>query len=432
MCDSKGEPTGQHLCPHSASRVGRILIGIHLNQLGGSLPAALLALALGVILLVPLFSHVSGRMIASRSSQDVAGDQYATDAGVEYGVWKLRNDPTFRSTVDSSPLTPFTVTPAVQVNGVLTATTASALYTLSWSVLNPAPGSVEKGGALAAVAGGDTIYAFRGDKSNDFWGYSISGNSWFSLANTPQKVGEGGALAYPGGVYVYGLRGDKNDDFWRYDIPNNSWNSLPVAPARVGDGGALVYAGGLLYALRGDKSTDFWRYSIVNGNWTPRASTPDRVAKGGSLAYTGGDFIYATQGDKNNDFWRYSISGDSWTPLANTPGDMDDGGSLLYTGGDYIYAFPGGKSNAFWRYSLSGGSWEIIDPTPALVGKGAAMAYAGGPYLYAFRGDKEVDFWRYLAVPPRYDVISQTSLVTTYARIEWDGSSVSVIFWDIQ
>ena len=114
----------------------------------------------------------------------------------------------------------------------------------TWASMEPAPGSVHWGGALAYVPTvGDSgfIYALRGDGKKDFWRYDINTDTWdITLSQTPANVKAGGALAYDGGNYIYALRGDGTRDFWRYDIGANTWSTLSQTPANVKEGGALA------------------------------------------------------------------------------------------------------------------------------------------------------------------------------------------------
>ncbi len=91
--------------------------------------------------------------------------------------------------------------------------------------------------------------------------------AWTSMANAPEKVKWGGALAYDGTNYIYAFRGDDEKDFWRYSISGNSWEPLTDAPDKVKEGGALAYANGYVYALQGKDQKSFWRYSYnVSGH----------------------------------------------------------------------------------------------------------------------------------------------------------------------
>ena len=249
---------------------------------GRSLPFALVALAVGALLVGSFLTYVSTSLLGSRAVQEGMNKEYSSDAGVEFGIWKLVNDAGFRSQVDATPGTPVATGPII-VNDFTTSITVTSVVTDIWTTLADAPANVGAGGAL--VYDGTYIYAFRGDKKQDFWRYSISGNSWTAQTSASANVGDGGALAYDG-TYIYALRGDRNQDFWRYSISGNSWTARTNTPANVGDGGALAHDGTYIYALRGDKKQDFWRclpgpptYDIV--------ASADGVSIAARIAITG-------------------------------------------------------------------------------------------------------------------------------------------------
>jgi len=143
-------------------------------------------------------------------------------------------------------------------------------------------------GADLVWTGGDYIYAFPGayeeqlpkDEERHFFRYSVSGDSWVELENTPYNadggIDDGGSLLYPGyGDYIYALKGGDDgaggggspgDDFWRYSISNDSWEILPSIPAGVGDqnGHRLGLSDGKIYCWRGcfDDGT-LWAYPLA-------------------------------------------------------------------------------------------------------------------------------------------------------------------------
>ncbi len=73
---------------------------------GKSLPATLITLAVGSLLLTPFLSFVSSRSLGSGSARNAIAAQYSADAGIEFGIWSLLNDSSFRSLVDNNPGTP--------------------------------------------------------------------------------------------------------------------------------------------------------------------------------------------------------------------------------------------------------------------------------------------------------------------------------------
>ena len=396
---------------------------------GRSLPAALITLAVGSILLTPFLAFVSSRSLGTGSARETFNEQYAADAGIEFGIWSLLNRPAFRSQVDANVGIPQALSFPGSLNGYTPSITVTGLPLGLWFVRQSAPWTVERGGALA-YGGGDRLYATRGDSSLAFGYYSISTNQWFSLANTPQTVQRGGTLVYGGGNYLYALRGRNSEAFWRYNITTNNWASMQPTPDKVREGGALTYNGGnFLYALRGN-TNDYWRYNITNNSWAVMANTPANVDYGADLVTVNANTIYAYRGDNTNTFWRYDAASNSWTTRQNTPGIVTDGGALAYHSGNYIYGLQGGTTG-FWRYDLTSNTWKILASTPAIVGWGGDISFTHSEGGFVQRGNNFSDFWEFKVTPPRYDISSQAGNVTTDSRIELDGSSKEILFWDI-
>ncbi len=75
---------------------------------GQALPLALVALAVGAVLVAPFLTNVSVNLLASRKTDEAIADYYSADAGIEWGLWRLKNDPTLttNSTYTETPLQP--------------------------------------------------------------------------------------------------------------------------------------------------------------------------------------------------------------------------------------------------------------------------------------------------------------------------------------
>ena len=202
---------------------------------------------------------------------------------------------------------------------------------------------------------------------------SAAPNTWTTLATTPATVAQGGRLVYPGsGDTIYAFRGNTTTTFWGYSIANNIWAALAAAPATVQSGGSLVYpgSGDTIYAFGGNLTTSFWAYSVKNNTWTTMAAAPATVESGGSLVYPGsGDTIYAFRGNTTTTFWAYSITNDTWTTMAVAPATASSGGALVYPGsGDTVYALGGNTTTNFWGYTVpfySGPNWYVNDVSTA-------------------------------------------------------------------
>lgn len=146
--------------------------------------------------------------------------------------------------------------------------------------------TVLKGGALVYLNG--NVYAFLGNDSQEFWRYSVSGNSWMQMASTPTggTVNTGAGLTTDG-AYIYGMQGDGKMGFWRYNPATNVWLTLASTLDSIGDGGGLVYANGAIYALRGGGKPNFYRYNIAANNWTRLTSTAANIDDGGVITFDG-------------------------------------------------------------------------------------------------------------------------------------------------
>src|SRR6185369_7280402 len=199
--------------------------------------------------------------------------------------------------------------------------------------------------------------------TTDFFRYSISGNSWTSLASTPLTA-VSGSLVYPGsGDFIYAARGSSTSTFYRYSISGNSWTSMTSAPGVISMG-SLNYpnTGDFIYALGGGGLATFYRYSISGNSWTTLTAAP-QIINYGALLYPGsGDFIYALRGTIGNGFYRYSISGNSWISGMAGADTAQIGGGAVYAGG-FAYALQGnGLATGFYRFSFvsypSSGTFE--------------------------------------------------------------------------
>ena len=223
---------------------------------------------------------------------------------------------------------------------------------------------------LVGASGSDYIYAIEG--SNDtlpLRRYSISGNSWTSLAN--YTIAYFGAQMLWNGTdnFIYLIRG-QSTGFDRYSISGNSWSSManiPAAlPSSIAQTAALRYGSeDYIYLFRGNGFSDFYRYSISGNSWSSMASLPAAADVGIQAVRDGnGDYIYVASGNGTN-FYRYSISGNSWTSMAALPASISgtNAGALHDDGSDYIYLL---SNNSFYRYSISGNSWATMASAAAV------------------------------------------------------------------
>jgi len=78
------------------------------SERGQALPLALLALAAGMLIIVPFANHIGGNLVDSRIYGQVIIEQYSCDAGVEWALWKLKGNPvlTTSTNYESTALEP--------------------------------------------------------------------------------------------------------------------------------------------------------------------------------------------------------------------------------------------------------------------------------------------------------------------------------------
>lgn len=407
------------------------------TEQGRSLPAALIALAVGSLLLSPFLSFVSSRSLGTTAAAETFQEQYAADAGVEYAIWKLLNDAAFRNQVDNNdPEDPPIRTFPKTINGFNPEVEVTALPFGSWYLRQPHPASINDGADLI-YTGGDCVYALQGKTTKGFYCFQLSTQSWTSLPDTPIDIKSPGNLAYPGGGYIYGIfdkgQGNKGE-LYRFNLTNGQWdnNWIKDTPGKLGNNVDMAGINGKIYILGGQgNNVDFWAYDANNSNWDTLSRIPSKVGEGVALTAYDNDTLFAFQGNDNG-FWEYDISSDSWNALANAPGTVKGGGSLAYHSGIYVYALQGGGNTGFWRYDVTINSWVVLTPTPAGVNDGGSLVFTNHEGGFALRGGGSTDFWEFNVTPPQYDITSQAGNITISSRIELEGSTNAIIFWDIE
>lgn len=431
------------------------------SEQGRSLPAALIALAVGSLLLTPFLSFVSSRSLGTTAAAETFQEQYAADAGIEFGIWTLLNDPTTKAQVDAAGGTPVSISFPETINGQNPSLTITALATgLNWLQDPPAdpPRSVGPGGALE-YDGGNNLYILIGDGDNRFYRYNTVSDNWSQLTRIPYvsvihsppgppdisflSVDTGSDLVYTGTgnndlyalVKGYPLFGPDADYLYRYSIDNPGWQNVTSTPDELEAGACLVFDGSSsLYIFQGESST-FWRFS--GSGWQTLQNAPGQVGAGAALVYTGGSYLYAFPGGGSSEFWRYEIgSGSPWTVLSDQPGGalpgpVTAGGSLTYDGIDAIYALAGG-SQAVWRYTISSNTWTSLVDAPANVGSGGDLALIDDSNGYVLRGNNQDDYWRFQLESTRYDINAQAGNTAIHTGVELDNGNPTILFWDIE
>ena len=113
----------------------------------------------------------------------------------------------------------------------------------------------------------------------------------------------------------------------------------------------------------------------------------------------------------------------------NTPAKVGSGASLAYIGGNYIYALRG-NSTDFLRYSVTMDSWTTLTAAPGKSWARAEIVFTHSEGGFTPQGNSTA-FWEFEVTPPRYDISVLAGSVSTDTRYEIDGSTRTILFWDI-
>jgi hypothetical protein len=239
---------------------------------------------------------------------------------------------------------------------------------------------IKKGARLETV-GDQLIYAVKGNNTFEFWRYGVDSlQGWTEVTPIPsgvsgRKVKGGTGLNYIPSLHeLRFLKGSNTLEFYGYSVAGDSWFTLASVPPgpkgkRAKYGSCTAFDGDhTIYMLKGrTRDYEFYAYDILRDTWVAKTSLRDsrftgrrrKVKKGAWLAYDPEfDKLYATKGGKTTEFWYYDPARDTWVETTDTipvPSGYRKT-RLPYRGavGEYgkgkIYVFTGNKTLAFYRF----------------------------------------------------------------------------------
>jgi len=335
--------------------------------------------------------------------------------------------------------------------------------------------NIKDGGSILAVPAmpGEKVsgylYAFKGNKSNEFYRYSLNTGVWWQMESIPfgkrwpdttkinkKQVSKGAALLYDNGTTIYALKGKGTFEFWAYDITLNTWTQKAFVPSTKGlkGGTSMTLKDGRIYLLAGSQKVtapNFFVYDPATNVWTTLNSAPtafdNKAFKDGSCITMLNDVIYALKGGgKHNYFSRYSGEPAIWSiaeaetiPL-QYPISMiarpkktkvKDGGAMTNDGND-IYAVKGGGTQEFWKYTPGEpyGTWTALDTIPKLHKKSVIKTGASLTYLddiiYILKGNNTLELWKYM-IPEKSFGLKLNPSITTPVMLNSNSIVTSVI-----
>ncbi len=308
-------------------------------------------------------------------------------------------------------------------------TTTLSRYTIStntWTTLAAAPAGMLTNARMIRNGSDDHIYVLQG-ASTGFYRYSISGNSWSTLAVVPGTIGAGASMIRNGSDNEIYLARGNSTGFYSYSISGNSWTTLTVIPAIVNDGSNMIRnaSDDTIYLLRGNSSTDFYSYSISGNSWTTLTAAPATITGVAHMIRNGSDNeIYVLRGTSTG-FYSYSISGNTWTTLAVVPGS---GGDRMVRNGsaNEIYAIEnsGASLGRMFRYSISGNAWTTLATVPSASGQGRTLLWNGEDYIYHVQGGTSRGFFRYSITGNSWAGSGVSSLAVVPATVTLGGGMI--------
>lgn len=262
------------------------------------------------------------------------------------------------------------------------------IETNQWSQKRGFDGGISIGkGAALCNDGSNKIYAITGNNTRYFYVYDIAQNLWIPKDNVPnvgtkvKNINGGSGLAYittTQGDYVYLVKGNKTNDFYKYSVQDENWitnltqipNSTTHPTAKVQDGSSITTDGQYLIYLLKAKFNEFFCYDVLNDNWVEKRFITTgglqgykKVGKGSAMAYcvegtAGVPTIYAFKGNNSSEFWKYNIMSNTWFSRSRMdilPGSsgkkVGAGASLVYVADkNTFYALKGNGTNEFYKY----------------------------------------------------------------------------------
>lgn len=268
----------------------------------------------------------------------------------------------------------------------------------SWTTLAASPVATGDGNSIIRSGTEDTIYVVSGNGTTSFRKYTISTNAWAGAVPTPVYMGV--MLRNGSDDTIYVLPANGTAAFYKYSISGSSWTTLASAPGVISLEGSHMIRNGSdndIYVLPAGGSNLLYKYSISSNSWTTLTAAPGAIGSGAGIIRNGGDNdIYVLQGNSGVGFYKYSISANSWTSLAGFPPGTRWGKTHMIRNGaeDTIYATAGNYSTGFYKYTISTNTWTALTSAPAALNDASLLRNGADDTIYVTQGQNS-GFYKY-------------------------------------
>lgn len=263
------------------------------------------------------------------------------------------------------------------------------------------------------------VYLFGGrnaesEISKKSYRYSLSENSWETLADLPtETLGSSGARIGEN-IYIIGggVPGAATNKVHRYSIKDNSWSQVANFPTIYGDGDAVAYQDSLIYVIGSYNTERTYVYNINTNKWRQGTAVPSPgfALSYGALSVYGNKLIYVggSNGTFSTIYWNTVWIGEinptdrsqiTWTEGTSFPGmtrtffeiaPWQNG--VILIGGTTDNTFDT-FTNENYFYNVETNTWTSLTPKPTAWNTGnAASIFIDGKWKLVCTGGYAVDY----------------------------------------
>lgn len=236
----------------------------------------------------------------------------------------------------------------------------------------------------------------QGDNIGYFFRYNPTTDMWTRLANMTVEPGAGADLTWDGANALYTTAGGgSSTTYYKYTISTNTWSSvastIPVAPS-TGSCAVRINVGGTdyIYLTRANTQSNVYRFNIGTETWDVAATVenaPGTIVSADGCVGDGQGNILFPRGTASTELYVLDPDGDAngvWTTRSVL--QTYSGGDMIMTANNVILANRGTNTSAIDRYVVATastgyedfGQWtsEILDFGAGLYGYGGLAVNA--------------------------------------------------------